>query len=70
MTTKIIGGLTAVAAAVGILLTGAAGTASANTLYFTEADCEADAAKIRSGDVGATCTYDLFRNMYELHVWG
>ena len=74
MTNKIVGGLTAVAAAVGLLLTGTAGTAEAGDKkyigsYFSWADCEADAVRYRGSDGDAECLYNSFRDMYDLYAW-
>ncbi|WP_086819218.1 hypothetical protein [Allokutzneria sp. NRRL B-24872] len=73
MTTKIIGGLTAVIAAVGIMLTGATGTAHAGDWkyygsYWTWTECESDADRFRGSDGDAKCPYNSMRDMYDLYV--
>ncbi|MFB9907930.1 hypothetical protein [Allokutzneria oryzae] len=74
-TNKIVGGLTAVAVAAGLLLTTTAGTAAADGdrkyigSYFSWADCEADAVRYRGSDGDADCFYNSFRDMYDLYAW-
>ncbi|MCP3798149.1 hypothetical protein NLX83_02655 [Allokutzneria sp. A3M-2-11 16] len=73
MTNKIVGGLSAVAVAAGLLLT--AGTAEAAVdkkyigSYFSWTDCEADAQRFRGSDGDAECLYNSFRDMYDLYAW-
>ncbi|SDM97835.1 hypothetical protein [Allokutzneria albata] len=73
MTTKIVGGLAAVAASLGILLAGTTGTAHAGGKYYgsywTYAECESVAADIRGSDIGAKCEKRELNGMWDLYIY-
>ncbi|WP_125728643.1 hypothetical protein [Kibdelosporangium aridum] len=70
--TKTLGRIAAGAAAVGIMFAGAS-TAWADWIYKgsfpNEAQCEAEAVKYRSSDVGAKCYYDRGHAEWDLVIW-